>query len=52
MRNQGYREHEAAEVALKHHILLTPEPPADDDWEVLELAELEREYQETMKDHE
>jgi hypothetical protein len=42
---QGYREHEAEEVALKQFILLEPEPGAvEKDWEREELAELERQY--------
>jgi uncharacterized protein with PhoU and TrkA domain len=48
----GYREHEAMEVAMKNHILLTPEPEPEDDWEARELAELEAAYQDKMSDHE
>lgn len=46
LRQSGYRPHEAEEVALRNHILLTPEPgaglPKDQEDE---LAEMEREYQ-------
>jgi hypothetical protein len=46
LRSIGYRQHEAEEVALKHFILLDPEPGAGHpDWELEELAEAEREYQ-------
>lgn len=48
----GYRVHEAEEVALREFILLPAEPSADDDWETIELAEMEAEYQERMKGHE
>jgi hypothetical protein len=46
---QGYQEHEAAEVVLPKFILLKPEPEPDDDWEAIELAEMERKYQEMMR---
>jgi hypothetical protein len=47
MRNQGYLEHEAREVALANHILIKPGPAdAPEDEQDRELAELEREYQE------
>ena len=52
MRLHGYREHEATEVAMKEFILLAPEAPAEDDWEAAELAEMEAEYQDRMKDPE
>jgi hypothetical protein len=47
---QGYRAHEAEEVALKRYILLPPEEPDPDDWAEVERAELERNYQEMMVD--
>lgn len=47
---QGYRAHEAEEVALKQYILLTPEPPPEDDWQEIELAEKERAYQDMMQE--
>jgi hypothetical protein len=47
---QGYRAHEAEEVALKRYILLPPEQPDPDDWEEIERAEAERKYQEMMFD--
>ena len=47
----GYQEHEAAEVALAEHVLLAPEPGAGlEDWEKEELGEMERQYQEMMKE--
>ena len=47
---QGFRAHEAEEVALKEFVLLNPEPDADeDDWEEKELRELERQYQQSMR---
>ena len=42
---QGYREHEAREVALPMFILLREEPPDEDDEQARELAEMEAEYQ-------
>jgi hypothetical protein len=45
MRNCGYQEHEAREVALRQFILLPPEPTADDDELEEELREKERQYQ-------
>jgi hypothetical protein len=45
---QGYREHEAREVALPMFILLPEEPPDEDDEQARELAEMEREYQTRM----
>lgn len=47
---QGAKEHEALEIVLPKFILLEPEPPAEDDWEAVELAEKERQYQEMMQD--
>lgn len=47
---QGFRHHEAEEVALKEFVLLPPEPPEDDDWEAKELAELEAEYRRMMRE--
>ena len=45
---QGYRPHEAEEVALKAHILLDPEPAADlEDWERKELGAKEAAYRKT-----
>jgi hypothetical protein len=48
--SQGYRAHEAEEVALKQFILLAPEHPDEDDWEAKELAEKEDRYQEMMRE--
>lgn len=49
---QGWQKHEAEEVALANYILLKPEPGADLlDWEEIELAEKEREYQHMMRNH-
>lgn len=46
LRQAGYRPHEAEEVALKNHILLTPEPGAGIPKDQLdEAAEKEAEYQ-------
>ena len=43
--SQGYRQHEAEEVARSELVLLPPEPGAGlEDWERKELAELERRY--------
>jgi len=47
----GYQEHEAAEMALARYILLKPEE-SEDDWESRELAEMEAEYQEMMREPE
>ena len=47
---QGFRHHEAEEVALKEFVLLPPEPLEDDDWEAKELAELEAEYRRAMRE--
>lgn len=47
---EGYRAHEAEEVALKDHILLPAEEPNPDDWEEQERAEAERRYQQMMFD--
>jgi len=45
---QGYRPHEAEEVALKAHVLLDPEPGADlEDWERKELGAKEAAYRKT-----
>jgi hypothetical protein len=45
-KNQGYREHEAREVALAHHVYLEPEPGAGQPaWERKELDDLESQYQ-------
>lgn len=47
---QGYRQHEAEEVALAQHVLLPPEPDAaTEPWEREELASLEREYRQKMR---
>jgi hypothetical protein len=41
---QGYRPHEAEEVARSELVMLPPEPGAGmEDWEIEELAKLERE---------
>lgn len=48
--DQGYRLHEAEEVARIEFLLLAPEPVDEDDWEAEELAQLEREYQEMMRE--
>lgn len=45
----GANEHEAGEAALPLHILLDPEPSPDDDWEAVELAEMENAYQAMMR---
>lgn len=45
--NQGYQFHEAEEVVLPKYILLPPEEDPDDE-EAIELAEMEREYQENL----
>lgn len=46
---QGYRRHEAEEVALSEFVLLRPEPAAGlEPWEREELAEKERAYQAQM----
>lgn len=42
---QGQQKHEAEETALNQYVLLTPEPPGEDDWEAKELAEMEAEFQ-------
>lgn len=47
---QGYRDYEAEEVALKQYVLLTPEPPPEDDWQEAELAQMEAEYQDKMQE--
>jgi hypothetical protein len=47
MKYQHYSAHEAESEALRHHILLPPEPPPEDDWEAQELAKMEAEYQQT-----
>lgn len=49
---QGYKAHEAEEVALSEYILLPPEPPPEDDWEAEEIAEMEREYRAMRRDME
>lgn len=42
---QGYRQHEAEEVAMSEHILLAPESGAGlEDWEVKELKKLDEEF--------
>lgn len=46
--SQGYMAHEAEEVALKQYILLEPEEL--DDWESQELAEMEDDYQNMMRE--
>ena len=49
---QGFKAHEAEEVALSEYILLPPEPPPEDDWEAEEIAEMEREYRAMRRDME
>ena len=47
--DSGLPPEAAQEVAIKEHILLDPEKGAGvEDWEAEELAQREREYQETM----
>ncbi len=48
----GAKEHEAMQEALAQHILLTPEPPPEDDWETRELDERENRYQAMMREPE
>ncbi|MCY1277008.1 hypothetical protein D9M68_378440 [compost metagenome] len=48
---QGFRQHEAEEVALHELILLKPEPQAAlEPWEREELAKLEAEYRKTHRE--
>lgn len=45
LQQQGFRPHEAEEVALAQHILLPPEPAAElEDWERAELGKKDAEY--------
>ncbi len=46
----GYQQHEAEEVALREFVLLAPEPEDEDDEEAIELARLDREYNEMMRE--
>lgn len=47
---QGYRQHEAEEVALAEYVLLRPEAGAGEEpWETQELAQLEKEYRKAMR---
>ena len=46
---QGFRQHEAEEVALSQYVLLKPEPEAElEPWERKELAQLESQYRKQM----
>ena len=47
---QGYKHHEAEEVAMHEFVLLPPEEPDEDDWERKELAELEAQYRKMMRE--
>lgn len=48
---QGYRQHEAEEVALAEFVLLKPEPTAEmDPWERRELGKLDREYRKSTSE--
>ena len=46
----GYQQHEAEEVALREFVLLAPEAEDEDDEEAIELAKLDREYDEMMRE--
>ena len=48
LQSQGYQAHEAEEVALHQYVLLPPESPDEDDWEALELAQMEADYQQNV----
>ena len=46
---QGFRQHEAEEVALSQYVLLKPEPEAElEPWERKELAQRESQYRKQM----
>ena len=50
LQQQGFRPHEAEEVALRQFILLDPEPEAAlADWERDELAAKEKDYRATER---
>lgn len=51
LREQRYRTHEAQEVARAEFIMLLPEPTDEDDWEAVELAELEANNLEMMREY-
>ena len=48
---QGFKSHEAEEVALAEYVLLKPEAKASNlDWETQELAQKEAAYQKMMRE--
>lgn len=50
LRQSGYQQHEAEEVARAEFLILKPEPMGKSDPEAAELTQLEREYQQEMQD--